>query len=256
MDSNNPQEPTGGADATPSARHVPATVTPDATPPPPERVGKATRGLVLGTAMAILAVWLFIRLADEVMESATKSMDAAVTHFFLVHYSPPVHAIMAGITWAASGWGAATAAVLVALYFGLRHDLWTDGITMLVAEFGGILVDDGLKRVFHRERPEPVFYHLGYSFPSGHAFSAVVVCGMIAYFVSRHGGTGRRIAAWTIAVIAMLLIGFSRIYLRQHYLTDVLGGYLAGACWLWGCLVWLHILERRRSKAEPAREPA
>lgn len=71
------------------------------------------------------------------------------------------------------------------------------------------------------------------SFPSGHATAAMAVYGFLAYvFVRRvHGRRVRfEVIYWTGVLIA--LIGFSRIYLRVHFLSDVLSGFLVGGFWL------------------------
>ena len=213
-------------------------------------IGTAARGLLLGTLFAVLVLWLFIWLADEVMESATQKWDAGIVDSLLQHSSPAIHAFMAAVTWLASGMSQAVFIGLVALYFLWKHRFWPDGAAMLVAGFGGMLLDEGLKRLFHRHRPEPIFYHLGYSFPSGHAFSAVVVYGLIAYWLSRKADMKRRILIWTAAVILMAIVGVSRVYLGQHYPTDVIGGYFAGSCWLWGCTTWLTMLHRSHTSVD------
>jgi undecaprenyl-diphosphatase len=91
-----------------------------------------------------------------------------------------------------------------------------------------------LKLAFHRPRP-PVFFGLSpaenYSFPSGHAFVGTVfyglLAGILAEFYSR-----RRKEAIAAAVLTVLLVGFSRVYLGYHYPTDVIGGWTCAAGWL------------------------
>jgi undecaprenyl-diphosphatase len=222
--------------------------------PGPKCVERASGALILGCVAAALAMWLFINLADEVMESATQQFDSRIVLFFHNHASHTLHVFMAGVTWIAGGPSQAVLIVGVALFLWLRRRRWPEPVTMLVAGFGGMLLDDGLKRIFHRVRPEPVFYHLGYSFPSGHSFSAVTVYGLIAYLVSRELPSRLRILVWIVAIVWILLVGFSRVYLQQHYPTDVLGGYLAGGCWLWACVTWLSELRRRGAPNED--EPA
>jgi membrane-associated phospholipid phosphatase len=226
------------------------------TPPPPERVAKASRGLVLGTGAAAVAVWMFIRLADEVMESETQRLDANVIQFFHDHATPSLTAIMAAVTFLAGGWCQGIFVAAVAMFLWSRKRVWPDAVSMLIAGFGGMIVDGALKQLFHRVRPEPAFYNLGYSFPSGHAFGAVAVYGLVAYFIAREVAPRWQVFTWVATILLILLIGFSRVYLRQHYPTDVLGGYLAGACWLYGCLAWMSILRRRtRRAAATAEEP-
>jgi len=71
------------------------------------------------------------------------------------------------------------------------------------------------------------------SFPSGHATAAVAVYGFLAYAIARVLPNARErfeVAYWTAVLI--LFVGFSRIFLGVHYLTDVIGGFLVGGFWL------------------------
>jgi undecaprenyl-diphosphatase len=74
----------------------------------------------------------------------------------------------------------------------------------------------------------------GKSFPSGHAQAAIVGCGiLLAVFMPV---ISRRVRPWAVgvAVLMVLLIGYSRIALGVHYFSDVIGGYLVGLVWLLG----------------------
>ena len=72
-----------------------------------------------------------------------------------------------------------------------------------------------------------------FSFPSGHATIAVACYGFIAYFLIRQTGTWRsRFNLSFAAIMLIAAIGFSRLYLGVHFLSDVLGGYLLGLLWL------------------------
>lgn len=90
------------------------------------------------------------------------------------------------------------------------------------------------KFVFHRARPEHAAYlEKSASFPSGHAAIAVAFYGFAAYLVSRRAKTKKvKILAVLSALIIAVAVGFSRIYLGVHYLSDVWSGYLVGALWL------------------------
>jgi membrane-associated phospholipid phosphatase len=97
-------------------------------------------------------------------------------------------------------------------------------------------VNAGMKGLFAHPRPfdlDPaVKLHdaQGYGFPSGHSQSAVIVWGAIASYV-------RKRWVWAVAILLMLLIGFSRIYLGVHFPTDVLGGWALGAILLAGYIL-------------------
>ena len=91
------------------------------------------------------------------------------------------------------------------------------------------------KLAVHRARPvlpDPVAHASGMSFPSGHAQSAVVCVGvLLLVFLPALGRRGRRVAI-TAGVLWVLAIGFARVTLGVHYVSDVLAGYVLGAAWL------------------------
>ncbi len=87
------------------------------------------------------------------------------------------------------------------------------------------------------DRPRPEFLtdvtEFAPSFPSGHATGAAAVYGFIAYLLLRRAATTRQrfeLVYWTVFLV--LLIGFSRIFLSVHYVSDVAAGLLVGCFWL------------------------
>jgi undecaprenyl-diphosphatase len=111
--------------------------------------------------------------------------------------------------------------------------IWGTGFSM-----GQALVL-GLKVVLNRTRPRaPDLLMQDFSFPSGHAFTAVVLYGAVLY-----GGWIRSSTDWQRGLLALatggliVTVGGSRLLLRVHYPTDVLAGYLLGIAWL--ALLWM-----------------
>ncbi|MEP6676681.1 MAG: phosphatase PAP2 family protein [Ferruginibacter sp.] len=101
-----------------------------------------------------------------------------------------------------------------------------------------------LKLLFMRQRPpDPLLFSAdGYSFPSGHAVMSVAFYGLLIYICSFT--VHNKILRWIIYIMLALLIlciGFSRIYLRVHYASDVLVGLIVGVLWL---LVSLYTLKK------------
>lgn len=182
---------------------------------------------------AVSAMAAFLILAHAVQAGETRRFDAAVLHYFQAHQSPGVHDLMTAISLLAGGWatGGVSLACLAACCISVRR---TDALRLLVAVAGGQVVLYGLKALFHRARPEAAFSSLGYSFPSGHAFTAVTLYGILAYWLAR-AAPRRRVWGWGGAFVLILLIGLSRLYLRVHFLSDVAAGYAAGLFWLWAC---------------------
>lgn len=94
-------------------------------------------------------------------------------------------------------------------------------------------INDGLKMVFHGPRPywystDVIAYARETSFgvPSGHAQIAFGVWGMLATSIRKGWG-------WLIAILVILLIGISRLYLGVHFPHDVIVGWFIGALLLW-----------------------
>jgi membrane-associated phospholipid phosphatase len=94
-----------------------------------------------------------------------------------------------------------------------------------------------IKRIVGRPRPNPALVHVyksahGQSFPSGNAASAVTFWGwLLAMGLLHLKGRARKILLLIPALI-IILIGPSRVYLGDHWASDVLGGYLLGSSWL------------------------
>jgi undecaprenyl-diphosphatase len=111
-----------------------------------------------------------------------------------------------------------------------------------------------LKDLFHRHRPpSPLIPGVnGYSFPSGHSLSGFTFSGIMIYLISK--STIQPYKKWIYAILLFLfavLIGMSRIYLRVHYPSDVIGGLLVTTVWL--ALTFMAILNvEKRQLRNPA----
>ena len=142
----------------------------------------------------------------------------------------------------------------------------------VLATWGGVAINQLLKSIFDRPRPQ-VFewgaHVLTSSFPSGHAMSSTIVYGTVAYLAARL--QKRRLTRWiTLAVAALLvlLICASRLYLGVHYPSDVVAGVVMGVAWTAFCMAVLEgiqvfgkrfrpeILEHEEPAPEPVNETA
>src|SRR5262245_29286331 len=108
--------------------------------------------------------------------------------------------------------------------------LWRLAGIWAAVTLGGFKLVDVLKGFYDRARPEfddPFVFISSGSFPSGHTADAAMFYGMLAYLVIR---ATRRIGWFTLPVFALIvaLIGFTRIYLGAHWVSDVVGGWILG----------------------------
>jgi membrane-associated phospholipid phosphatase len=125
---------------------------------------------------------------------------------------------------------------------------------------GSGLIEFSLKEAIGRARPSPelrdrAVLQESRSYPSGHCMGSTVGYGMLAYTLRRRGPV-RRERRWIAATFLILLIagiGLSRVFLRAHWLSDVIGGYLFGITWLCGCL---GVLEKKRRPLVVVQAPA
>lgn len=105
---------------------------------------------------------------------------------------------------------------------------------MLLGSMGGnALCVELTKMLVHSARPpNGLMVEAGYSFPSGHASAAIVYLGALAYFaLLRLNSVQIKTLLKTVFAVAVAFVGFDRIYLNSHWLSDVIGGYLLGTFW-------------------------
>jgi len=129
-------------------------------------------------------------------------------------------------------------------------------LPLLVSVGGSTLFTFASKQALQRPRPEEaIFREIGYAFPSGHAAIAVGLFGFIVYVWLRqlHSWPARvnLIFAW---IILALMLGASRLVLAEHFLSDVLGGFLVGGMWLVVAIGWSEWM-RARPASTPTRAP-
>ncbi len=138
----------------------------------------------------------------------------------------------------------------------LRMPLWL-GIGVLVSQIFSTGVVELVKHAFHRVRPEHwlVYHETGYSYPSGHACTAIVFFGswlLIALMAPLPKPA--KITCATVLIMWMLGVDWSRLALGAHYLTDVVGGTLFGVSWVCALLAIAAASRRARAIVSPNTE--
>ena len=107
-----------------------------------------------------------------------------------------------------------------------KEDRYILGSSMIIT----LLINQGLKYIIQRPRPpleERLISQSGYSYPSGHSMMAMCLYGVLIYLINTKLKNKKlKIILTIILSIIILLIGVSRIYVRVHYPSDVLGAYL------------------------------
>ncbi|MFA4831156.1 MAG: phosphatase PAP2 family protein [Patescibacteria group bacterium] len=161
------------------------------------------------------------------------AIDIRVSRLLLLFRDAELIKVFLGITILGK-WQVALMAVVAAISI-----LWLIKkknyiLPFIITIAGSVFFNYFSKLFFHRPRPEiAVYIEKSYSFPSGHATIAVALYGFLAYILLREAKTWKKkVNVFFAGLLLIFLIGFSRIYLGVHYVSDILSGYLLGALWL------------------------
>lgn len=186
--------------------------------------------------IALLSLVCFCMLAMVASQPGTAALETSwLWHIHQLH-TPLLSRIAVALAWLG---GLPALAVMGLTITGLmlkqhRTDLAQFSVISLC---GAVILSWGCKWTFARARPDvwaELVGHYGSSFPSGHSIYAVTLAGVLII-------TGRqsRYYPWLLptAVVWGLAMGFSRVYLGAHFLTDVLAGWALAIAWLCG-LLW------------------
>lgn len=206
--------------------------------------------LTIGAVVLIGATWVFGAIAEDVVTGEPLTVwDARFSAWLHAHAVRPLTAVLLFVTNLHSTWGVALITVAVSLFLiRRRHRYWL--LALLLSVLGGMLLNVLLKNAFHRARPQfadPILTLTSYGFPSGHTMMATTLYGLLcAFVVSKIERWPMRLLTISVAIFLVLLVGFSRIYLGAHYLSDVLGAMAEGLAWLALCLTAVDTMHRRK----------
>jgi undecaprenyl-diphosphatase len=220
--------------------------------------------VLLGALGAVVLTLAFIVLAGNVLEGDTQTFDERMLRALRKRDNPavplgPAWLHIAALDLTALGSGTVLGLTVAAIVgFLLLKGVWRSALFVLAASWGGWLLNALLKEVFARPRPG-VVPHLSEvmtpSFPSGHAMTSAAVYLTLGALLMRIVDRGVvRFYCMTVAMLATVLVGATRVYLGVHYPTDVLAGWLIGLSWALLCWIVERALERRagltRERAE------
>jgi membrane-associated phospholipid phosphatase len=191
----------------------------------------------------LLIVWLlflasflvFIYVAFRIFYFKKDEFDFAVFDFLTSYVTDTNTAVLQFITFLGTHTFLIPAnLVLIAYFLFIKRHRWY-AIKIPVVAIGGVSLMFLLKTLFNRPRPLiPLLEEAqGLSFPSGHAMMSFSFYGLLIYLVWKNtGNPWARGILMSLLILLILLIGFSRIYLRVHYASDVMAGFAVGAIWL------------------------
>ena len=216
---------------------------------------KAAAFLLLGDGLQLL---LFGLLAVSIRIHPLLPLDVAITRSFQQDQAPWLRITMLAISYPGSSFLLPALVLLtVVLFLALGDRLEAVFVAGLSA--CSLLLDLLLKVLIHRPRPSAGLVRviqsaLGYSFPSGHVMAYVAYFGLLFAFgvLLFRGRHWWRTALLIVSAAFVVLIGPSRVYLGDHWASDVIGAYLIGGV-LWGLAVGLYLPLKERTVLETRR---
>lgn len=208
--------------------------------------------LIGGALILIISSWIFGIIAEDIISRDPLTLaDAYINRWFYFRTTPSLTKFMVIITDLASFNAMIILYLFLVLILAWKR-IWYGLVFLSLSISGGMLLNHIMKVAFHRPRPllhQFFVSSLDYSFPSGHVMNATLLYGIMAIF------TVQVIKEWKwqvfvvlFAILFILLIALSRIYLGYHYLSDTLAAIASGLAWLSLCFIATTALKRMKRK--------
>jgi undecaprenyl-diphosphatase len=218
-------------------------------------------GLTLGLITSSLLLYLFAVITRAVLErTPLVRVDGLVAGELHERAFGSLTFMAEATSFLTASWFTVGVSLIVGAAIIFWRRLLLDAIVLLASAVGAGVLAQVLKLLIQRPRPafaESLVDPTGYSFPSGHVTSSTAFYLALALLAT--GWVRRwetRVYIILGLVVLLLGVGFSRLYLGAHYLTDVLGGYAAGAFWAAICITGAAVLMRAQAGHEAAANKA
>lgn len=185
--------------------------------------------LMLGLTVFVLLGWG----VGELWTSVVGSVELNVVRDVAAQRTAVVTDVVRVITWAGSAFLLVPLALIVCLAFA-RAGLRAEALAIALSLGGAMLISGGVKLLV--SRPRPPLEHLqavtGSSFPSGHTTQASAFWFSLVFAMPAAGASPRQTrVAGGLALLVVLAVATSRVYLGVHYPSDVVAGMLLGTGW-------------------------
>lgn len=203
----------------------------DSPPSPPRPRG--SRAALFAALLCVPSVLLIVLVELEWGPLHTLDGDIArTTHRWAVAHDGLTHASRILTDWVWDPWTMRALCTVAVVWLAFRGAYWL-ALWIAAACAVGTVVQQGLKAALDRPRPtwpDPVDSAHFAAFPSGHAMTATVVCGLLLWLLRLYGvGPALWRTGVAIAVVSVVGVGVTRIWNGVHWPTDVVGGWLLGS---------------------------
>lgn len=128
---------------------------------------------------------------------------------------------------------------LAVIFILLKQKKKNKAFLLICSLFGGAMLTFLIKNIIQRPRPvDSLITITGYSFPSGHALQSIIFYSLVILIFQDQIKNNILKHLFVFSnIVFILLIGLSRIYLKVHWISDVIAGYILGIVWLIICML-------------------
>jgi membrane-associated phospholipid phosphatase len=196
------------------------------------------------TLFALLAFWVHFH--------PVLPVDVAITREFQENQSPWLRFTMIAVSYLGYNFILFSLLILLTAVFFWLLRLRLEAIMVVALSIVSTLLNGVIKLIVARPRPSASLVEViqaasGQSFPSGHVMSYLAYFGLVFSLgvILFYGKRWWRMALLIIPALFVVLVGPSRIYLGDHWASDVLGAYLIGGVLL-GLTLWLYLLLKKK----------
>lgn len=189
--------------------------------------------IIVGIVSSLVMAAIFFKIFHEIFEVDTMYLDKLISTLIYSWRTDTLTEIMKVVT----NFGAEYLMLIsiTVMFFLIWEKHKHEALVLAIILIMGLVINVFLKQIIQRPRPVimPLVVETSYSFPSGHAMNSSVFYLAIAFYTYHFTRKKKLSLLMTAgAIVLLLLIGFSRIYLGVHYPSDVVAGYVVGTWWL------------------------
>lgn len=182
--------------------------------------------LTAATATAVAATWVFLGLTQDVLAHEELALlDPVVHDWVMTHRTGVLNNFFSTVTWL--GANAITVPLLgvTGAVIARVRGSWVPIIDVIAVYATAVILHAVVAQLVHRPRPPAVDWlsgASGWAFPSGHTTQALAAIAVVAHLVGSRAARRTRAVVYSVAVVGVVLVGSSRVYLGMHWMTDVL----------------------------------
>lgn len=181
--------------------------------------------------VVVFGIHLFVDLTASLESAALANYDQQITEYVISYRSPSLTKYFVFITHVGDVFGYLFVLIVLAVMSAIHFKSWKNMLQIIIVLVFSALSNMALKSFINRARPSTDHMVLveTLSFPSGHAMSAMAFYAFLIYlFCQFKINRFLKIGGILMAILLILSIGLSRIYLGVHFPSDIAGGFIAG----------------------------